>query len=270
MKKPRSQNRNTLRFGCSQDNNHTPHPLTKDFPADKAKRPMHEALSDPHFTHELDNLPQGDPASVADARGKQRKVAKQSYVRATYSGYSALTRRVYAFESRLELDYFNFLNFDGRQSYFDVQPFSIRYLIKDKMRRYTPDFLVLFDGTTYIVEIKPLKDTLTAAFKYKAQVLTDYFAEREQVFCVLTEQDIRMGERATNLQYLLAGLRQPAPTESISAFINTLSSRSMTVREFQQALRDSGNNPDLCRKAVVHRLIQANLALPWGDVVLSW
>ena len=270
MKKPRSQNRNTLRFGCSLEKKYTPHPLTEDLLPHDARAMKRAVVSDDLIASELDITSEGTVTSIATASGKQRKVAKQSYVRATYYGYSELTRCVYAFESSLELDYFNFLNFDGRQSYFDVQPFSVRYEINGQTERYTPDFIVKFNGTTYIVEIKPSKDTQSEEFKHKVRVLKHFFASQNQEFCVLTEHHIHIGERANNLRYLQMALRQSPPIAPIQQFLGSLPTRSMTVRDFQQALRTAELNPDLCRKAVAHKLVKADLTPSWADVALSW
>lgn len=201
---------------------------------------------------------------------KNRRVAKQSYVRNTYYCYSVQTEKVHALESSLEVDYFNYLNVLGTQSYFEVQPYSVRYKINGREQRYTPDFLVVIGDTTYIVEIKCQKEADSDTFQYKARVLKSFFAKQKQVFIVLTENDIRIGERAQNLKYLQAARKQQAPTKEIAEFLLALPYRTTTVGQFQQALRDSGLDPNLCRKAVAHKLINADLTQPWVDVELSW
>lgn len=201
---------------------------------------------------------------------KNRKVAKQSYVRNTHYCYSTLTQKTHALESDLEVDYFNYLNFDGRQSHFETQPFSIRYKIYGKEQRYTPDFLVIIDGTTYVVEIKPTKYTKGDHFQHKVRVLEAFFAKHDQRFVVRTERDIRIGERAKNLEYLQSAIQQQAPVEEVSRFLRTLPYKSTRVGNFQQSLRDKGLDPGLCRKAVAHKLVKADLTQKWADVELSW
>lgn len=201
---------------------------------------------------------------------KNRKVAKQSYVRNTYYCHSVQTEKVHALESALEVDYFNYLNVLGTQSYFEVQPYSVRYKINGREQRYTPDFLVVLGDITYIVEIKYQEEADSDTFQYKSRVLKSFFAKQKLLFIVLTEKDIQIGERAKNLKYLHSARKHQSPTKEIAEFLLALPYRSATISQFQQALRDSGLDPNLCRKAIAHKLINADLTQPWVDVELSW
>ncbi|WP_417227902.1 TnsA endonuclease N-terminal domain-containing protein [Amphritea sp.] len=201
---------------------------------------------------------------------KDRKVGKQSYVKSTHYGFSELTQCAHALESQLEVDYFNLLNFERSAIGFNAQPFSIYYTINGKERRYTPDFEVEMVEAVYVDEIKYVEDTLEPAFIDKVYVLTEYFKKKNKTFRVITETDIRLGERAENLRYLQRAVQQVPPTQEILGFLDSLSYQECTVSEFQQALQQAGQDPNLCGRAVAHKLINADLTQKWTDIVLSW
>jgi len=202
---------------------------------------------------------------------KARKVSKQSYVRSTYHVYSSFTRRVSALESKLEQDYFNLLNFE-RDALFVAQPESVEYKHGAHIRRYTPDFEVTKqDGPIFVDEVKFVEDTLPDDFQEKCYLLTRFFAREDKVFRVMTEQQIRVGEREQNLRFLQPALRSDPPHDEFLAFIQKLSIRKATIADIASLLQEQGLRPCLIRRAVAHRLFRCDLTQPWGPgLQLSW
>lgn len=82
------------------------------------------------------------------------------------------TSRNAAFESTLERDWLNALDFDPTVRLIRVQPFSIYYEIEGERRRYTPDVLVEYLNSkgvvqTVVYEVKPVEELLEAWQDYR-------------------------------------------------------------------------------------------------------
>ncbi len=63
--------------------------------------------------------------------------------------------RMIAFESLLERDFIYLLDYDPGITWFEEQPVRIEYVQEEKLRHYTPDFLLLEQGHQVLVECKP-------------------------------------------------------------------------------------------------------------------
>ncbi len=203
---------------------------------------------------------------------KSRRVAKQSPVRSTYYVYSDFTDQVAALESELEVDYFNLLNFERTASTFIAQPGSVFYDTPNGQRRYSPDFRVVKDGVIYIVEIKEVREIRNnQRLADKFRILKKYFRQRDQVFIVITDEDIRIGDRHHNLNYLNPVLRHPSPISEMEELRKALPQVSTAnILELQDRLRELGLNPGLCRRAIAHKLMDCDLTQPWESLQLSW
>ncbi len=77
--------------------------------------------------------------------GAQKNLGKFSSVK---------TGRVAWYESLNERDYMYLLDFDSGVSYWHEQPLKIRFMLGDKIHRYTPDLQVHRDSRKQIVEVK--------------------------------------------------------------------------------------------------------------------
>lgn len=203
---------------------------------------------------------------------KSRRVAKQSPVRGTYYVYSDYTDQVAALESEIEVDYFNLLNFERTATTFIAQPGSVYYETPRGERCYSPDFRVVSDGVTYVVEIKDIREIRSnKKLADKFRILKKYFRQRDQVFVVLTDEDIRIGERHHNLNYLNPVLRHPPPISEMEELRKALPQLSTShIFELQDRLRDLGLDPGLCRRAIAHKLMHCDLTQPWDSLQLSW
>lgn len=197
---------------------------------------------------------------------KNRKLVKQSPVRSSYLAYSHRFQRACALESTIERDYFNLLHFENTSSNVQTQPFSIYYHHNQKRLRYTPDFLV----DQYIDEVKLFKKTLTKDFIKKKCRLEQVFAKQVRVFRVITERDLRIGQRAQNLRYLQPALSRSAPTDEMKRLIQLYPTGNVRLDELQAELTSLAFDPSFIRRAIAHKLIGCDLTQCWATLQLSW
>lgn len=102
----------------------------------------------------------------------------------------------YSFESGLEADYIELLEFDNKVSHFEEQPYLIEYMHENRMCKYTPDFLVHFvenRKSPILVEIKYTKDLIAKKeiLKPKFDAAKSFALDLGYDFKVITEKEIR-------------------------------------------------------------------------------
>lgn len=102
------------------------------------------------------------------------------------------------FESSLERDWLTVLDFDPTTRFIREQPFSLHYEFNNKMRRYTPDFLVESISaqgiaSTTVYEVKPLDDLRAGWHQYRPRfkAAVHYCRVRGWRFKIVTEREIR-------------------------------------------------------------------------------
>lgn len=201
---------------------------------------------------------------------QQRELVKQSPIRSSYLCYSVHYGRVYAVESTLELDYLNLIRFQKVAESVESQPFSIQFELAGRPRRYTPDFLVVENGIQYVDEVKTLNAANKPEFRLKAEKLTRFFRNRGQIFRVLTEDDIRPGNRAQNLRFLTPALDLRSPIDEFETLLNETDKRSGSMTEFRELLDDLTIDHSFIRRAVAHQLLQCDLTKPWSQLDFTW
>lgn len=109
---------------------------------------------------------------------------------------SLKNKRLIAFESLLERDFYLTLEFDKDVIEYEEQPIRFYYEINDKKRRYTPDTLVHYHESLnkkpciyevkYIDEIKQKKVFL----KEKFEKIEEYLFNNDMDFKIFTNQDL--------------------------------------------------------------------------------
>ncbi|QSO54070.1 TnsA endonuclease N-terminal domain-containing protein [Alicyclobacillus curvatus] len=107
-------------------------------------------------------------------------------------------------ESLLELDLVKLIEFDTRVVHFEHQPLRLNYEYRGKLREYTPDFkVVLNDGTTVMVEVKPEKFLKDPATQVKLEVGFRHCQHMGWTHKVITERQLHVGFLQSNLDLLL-------------------------------------------------------------------
>jgi hypothetical protein len=98
------------------------------------------------------------------------------------------------FESSLERDYIELLEFNKEVESYYEQPFKIYYFKNNTQKHYTPDFLVKYwSGKTELIEIKYTRDLEENRKEYasKFNAATDFCKANNMSFKILTEKEIR-------------------------------------------------------------------------------
>lgn len=201
-----------------------------------------------------------------------RVQAKQSPVRQTTHAYSHRYRCSAILESDLELDYFHWRCFEGEFTQFQMQPAPLFY--EDEMgkeHRFTADAeLIELDGTHYIDEVKYTADAIKPHIHDKHARVDALYRDDDKVFRVITDHDIRVGERADNLRILAPTWAWPAPVEEVQQLTHALPYHDAPIRDLFKTSQYLGLAPCLLRRAIGHRLITCDITQPWDQLHLHW
>ena len=201
---------------------------------------------------------------------KPRHLFKQSPVRSMHFAYSNRMGCSIAVESQLELDYFFWLEYEGFADYYEAQPHTFEYLMHGKKRRYTADFIVINDTSIQAIEVKYKKETDNPLFKLKTRVLTEELGKHGIKFVVVTDEQIRVGQRAQNIRMLMSKLTLPSPLDEFQHLESAIPNGHMTVTQLIDLLPELKIDTSFIAKAVAHKLIRADLTLSWPQVILNW
>ena len=131
------------------------------------------------------------------------------------SGYkhSEKSTKKISYESSLEADFIDVLEWDSRIKFYEEQPVTIQYLNENKqLRKYTPDFLVEFHdkpnsdlpiNVPIIYEVKYSDELIRkmAEFEPKFNAAKAYCKSEGFEFKVITEIEIR-NEYLENIKFL--------------------------------------------------------------------
>jgi hypothetical protein len=123
------------------------------------------------------------------------------------TGKVSLAEGSAAFESSLERDLLELLDFDARVLEIKVQPFSIHYPVGSDLRRYTPDVCAIYgpeaDPRTVVYEVKPAQELKTRWHEYRPRfkAAVGFCREHGWRFKIVTEKQIRT-PRLDNARFL--------------------------------------------------------------------
>jgi hypothetical protein len=121
-------------------------------------------------------------------------------------------------ESALEINYFNLRHYENNFPFFEMQPNWIFY--NGKLVPRTPyaadDRYIDEDGEEHLDEVKYFCDANKSKDKLKHKLIEQHCNDIGIHFSVITEIDIRVGERASNLRYLYPCLAMPSPAEELT------------------------------------------------------
>ncbi len=177
-----------------------------------------------------------------------------------------------AFESSLERDWIEQLDFSPDVVALQVQPFTVEYVLEGRTRRYTPDIAAIWDvggglTETVVYEVKPADELRTAWALYRARfgAAVRYCRERSWRFKVINEKHIR-GPRLSAVRFLrrymhidpdaavrehlLRCLATVGPTTVnglLDAAYWSLENRAMAIPYLWRAIADSEIHADLDR-----------------------
>lgn len=134
-------------------------------------------------------------------RYRTRRIPRYSAAINVYQFQSLKMQRSMACESSLEFDHLFYLERDRAVARYQVQPVTVSYLHRGRMRSYTPDVLIVRrDGSLLLREVKPCKKLEKTELQEKLLAIRAACLERGVGFEVVTDRHIRC-------QPLLATLR---------------------------------------------------------------
>jgi len=203
---------------------------------------------------------------------KNRSQARQKFYSKSSISYSVAHKCVAVFDSDLEADFFNLILFSNYADDFQMQPDHIRYQINEdlKMRRYTPDAVLVNDGIATYIEVKYEAEANKPELLQKHQLIRETLNKQGHNFIVLTEKFIRCGHRASNLCYLKPALSYPAPIEELQTLLCFTKKTAMSISDFKQLQHKHDAKDCLVRRAIAHKLIQCDLTLQWDELTLDF
>ncbi len=169
-----------------------------------------------------------------------RKI-KKSYISCVGYFKSYKNNKQLAFESILERDFFMLLEFDSDVVSFEEQPLKIKYKLKAKNTRYTPDVLVTYkDYSKKIFEVKyqndidsdpklqhkisVLKEEIARQMSLPFETFTD--AQIDQIYfknCVFLYKNSFISESQTMTNKVLENINKLSEPISIKSFLELLS-----------------------------------------------
>lgn len=120
----------------------------------------------------------------------------------------------------------------------EVQPFTVHFEFEGKLRRYTPDALVLTRFKAFIIECKPAREYFTAEFQAFVVAARAYFASFGLDYVVIDEMDVGGWSLQTNLTLLWRAQSSPellTQARAIEDWLGEAATRapdgSLTVKE---------------------------------------
>lgn len=201
---------------------------------------------------------------------KARTQTKQKFYGKTSIAYSEHYQCAAVLESDLEGDFFNWIDFEHFADNFQMQSEPIFYELYGKKRRYTADAIIIIDGYATYIEIKYTKEAEDPELVIKHELLKELFKENGHGFEVVTEEDIRLGHRASNLSYLQPALSHPSPYDELKSLLSFTKKKSMSITDFYKFQIKHKANDCLVRRAIAHKLILCDLTLHLDELVLDF
>ncbi|NEU80296.1 transposase [Nostoc sp. UIC10630] len=116
--------------------------------------------------------------------------------------FSFKMRSLVWYESLNERNYMYLLEIDPDVVSYKTQPFKISYILDDKVRRYTPDFLVQRQLKQQIVEIKPATWLDDEKNVKKFPVIASTLKSRGWEFAMITDEMMSRGSLLNNVKLL--------------------------------------------------------------------
>jgi hypothetical protein len=116
-------------------------------------------------------------------------------------------------EGLLELDAIYLFEACPSVARYREQPRKIVYPDGPRLRRYTPDFELIFSsGERLLVEVKPTRSLEAQDVGHKLQVVREYLARSSEPFMVLTDEWLRTEPKQSNVRLLYRQTPRVWPT----------------------------------------------------------
>ncbi|KYC34797.1 hypothetical protein WA1_49625 [Scytonema hofmannii PCC 7110] len=124
-------------------------------------------------------------------------------------------RELIWYESLNERDYMYLLEIDPDVLSYSTQPFKISYILDDKVRRYTPDFLVQRNSKQQIVEIKPACFADDEKNVRRFPVIASTLKSLGWEFIIITDEMMSRGSLLNNVKLLYRYAKIPITLQNL-------------------------------------------------------
>lgn len=192
----------------------------------------------------------------------RRYFEKTSPVKKIRTFTSVKSKEVFFCESALELHACLVMEFNDSVVYYKAQPDSFKYR---KGYPYTPDLLVVLEnGDSFFVEVKPYDVTIEAHFIAKLQLLTDYFSIAEKRLVVLTDRDLYIDGVKENCTHLYRYRTEPIDPNYLATF-QAIGKGRATWKAFRERLKALGLPGYFAHQLLAYKLVSFDFKAPIND-----
>jgi hypothetical protein len=182
--------------------------------------------------------------------------------------FSTTARRFLEYESLLERDWMQLMDFDREVEWICEQPLRLRYRKDDDPASHVPDLLVWRAGTAELCDVKSEERLEDPAFLAQVGATGLASAEAGVGYRVLSEPDRQL---LANVRWL-AGFREPPadPDGERARMLSALAVHASTIAE----LLDDAVEPALARPVLMHLLwvgeVLVDVTEPMTDASRMW
>ncbi|GAB6178832.1 hypothetical protein JCM14036_01510 [Desulfotomaculum defluvii] len=186
-----------------------------------------------------------------------RKITNRSAGRNLIGKYpSSKMGRTIFWEGTLERDFVSLLEWDANVLEYWEQPIKIKSIFNNKVSHYTPDFLVIKEGVTELVEVKPSNRINNPNTLRQTSIGKDFCLKKGIVFKIVTEE-IRNGHLLWNIQMLERYSREKVSLFFINEAISKVINSKLITLEFLKMYMKSKGYDDAIQK--IYYLIYRNI-----------
>jgi hypothetical protein len=140
------------------------------------------------------------------------------------------------YESLNERDYMYLLEIDPDVRSYNTQPFKISYILDEKSRRYTPDFLVQRQSKQQIIEIKPTNWFNDEKNVTKMTAIASTLKSMGWEFIIITDEMMNQDYLLNNIKLLYRYVQIPLTLQNLTSCYQYFQKNSPTTLEI--ALRE--------------------------------
>ena len=138
------------------------------------------------------------------------------------------------YASTLERDLLFVLEYEQQVIRYQEQPFQVEAVLEDnRTHKYTPDYAIWTAQERVLVECKPATKLGDPHTQQQIQIGTGWSQANDWRFVVITDADLRQGERLANLKLLWRYSRLPVDAATCREYLARCI-RKMSVLELAQ------------------------------------
>lgn len=178
-------------------------------------------------------------------------------------------KRMVDYESLIERDFIYLLDFEPAVTWYAEQPLTILYEHQAKVRSYSPDFQVISNGQTTLVECKPQKLVNTDDNQRKFAVARQWCANQGWDFQIVTDEDLKSSHRLHNVKRLTQFARYSITAEVKNRICTFLATTPHEVTIAEVMANVASQNPQCLMIPIYHMAFHHELLLPLDEAPIS-